>query len=63
MKAILLGIVLCFILVFWYLANVMNKPILNRMSNYYEADEQGKNIANFLIALSIVLSIFFGTQI
>lgn len=52
-----------FISLFWYLNNVFNKPVLNRMKNFYEEDLVGKSIANFFIVLIIACSILLGTII
>jgi uncharacterized membrane protein required for colicin V production len=49
MKYILILLLLGFILAFWFIANAMNKPILNKMHNYYEDDKNGRQFANMLI--------------
>ena len=46
--------------IFWYLANVFSKPVLNRIHNYYEDDKEGRTIANALIGVCIALSIWLG---
>ena len=58
----ILGIVLLIgmIGVAWLVANAFNKPILNRMHNYYEDDVEGRQIANSLIALMLFLSFILG---
>lgn len=58
----ILGIVLLIgiIGVAWIVANAFNKPILNRMHNYYEDDVEGRQIANSLIALMLFLSFILG---
>lgn len=56
MKEVACILLLSFIFVFWYLVNVFNKPVLNKMKNFYEEDEDGKSIANFLIGLMLFLA-------
>lgn len=52
-----------FILVFWILSNAFNKPVLNKMMNYYEDDEAGRQTANLFIAIMLVLSFVLGSRI
>lgn len=52
-----------FILVFWVLSNAFNKPVLNKMMNYYEDDEAGRQTANLFIAIMLVLSFVLGSRI
>jgi len=59
-KAIGVLLVIGFIAVFWYLVNVFNKPILNKMQNYYEDDPVGRQIANLTIGMIILLSVLLG---
>jgi hypothetical protein len=42
------------------MANIFSKPVLNRMSNYYEDDKDGRLIANILIGVCIVASVWIG---
>jgi hypothetical protein len=58
----ILGVLLIIgvISVAWIIANAFNKPILNRMHNYYEDDAEGRQIANSLIALMLFLSFILG---
>ena len=53
---------LCIIIVFWFLANTLNKPILNKMMNYYEEDQQGKVMTNLLIAFMLMIAFLLGTR-
>ncbi len=59
-KAIGILVLIGFISVLWYLVNVFSKPILNRMHNYYEDDPVGRQIANLIIGMIILLSILLG---
>lgn len=52
-----------FILVFWVLSNAFSKPVLNKMMNYYEDDEAGRQTANLFIAIMLVLSFVLGSRI
>ena len=56
-------VIVGFIVVLWYLVNVFSKPILNRMHNYYEDDPVGRQIANLIIGIIIVLSLLLGSII
>jgi hypothetical protein len=60
-KVLGLLVLLGFIVVLWYLVNVFSKPILNRMQNYYEDDPVGRQIANLIIGMIILLSILLGS--
>jgi hypothetical protein len=60
-KAIGILLIIGFIAVLWYLVNVFNKPILNKMKNYYEDDPIGRQIANLTIGMIILLSILLGS--
>jgi len=55
-------LMLCIIIVFWFLANTLNKPILNKMMNYYEEDQQGKVMTNLLIAFMLMIAFLLGTR-
>lgn len=55
-KLIFVGI----ITVLWYLSVVLNKPVLNRISNYYEDDKNGRTIANTLFWVAVVIAYFLG---
>lgn len=63
MKILACILLLGFILVFWYLVNVLYKPVLNRMKNYYEEDPVGKSTANFLIGLMLIAAALIGHMI
>lgn len=60
MKLILLLLLVGFILVLWLVANAMNKPVLNRMHNYYEDDTEGRHIANMIIGIMLALAFLLG---
>jgi hypothetical protein len=60
MKILFTSLLIGFVLIFWYMANIFSKPVLNRMSNYYEDDKDGRLIANILIGVCIVASIWIG---
>jgi len=63
MKIIGCLLIIGFIVVFWYLSNVMNKPILSKMHNYYEDDVQGRSFANILIFFCLILAFILGATI
>ena len=52
-----------FIALFWILANAFNKPVLNRMMNFYEDDKEGRDVANFFVAIMLVLSFILGSRL
>lgn len=60
MKTIVSLLLIGFILVFWYLANIFSKPVLNKMKNFYEDDPTGRSIANIFIGLIIIASYILG---
>jgi fucose permease len=60
MKIILILILVGFIFVLWGVANAMNKPVLNRIHNYYEDDTEGRHIANMIIGIMLVLAFLLG---
>jgi hypothetical protein len=53
-------ILVVLIIIFWITANAFNKPILNRMHNYYEDDKEGRDTANFFIGLMLILAFILG---
>ena len=63
MKIIFILLLTGFILLFWFSANAMNKPVLNIMHNYYEDDKDGRSIANVFIGIMLVLAFLIGTLI
>lgn len=63
MKELLIGLFMGFILILWHTANTYHKPKLNRLSNYYEEDQEGKTIANILMAACMILSFAIGVII
>lgn len=63
MKLFLLVLLLAFIIAFWYIANIFNRPKLNRISNYYEEDLESRTISNIFIGLSIILSFIIGLMV
>jgi hypothetical protein len=60
MKIILILILVGFIFVLWGVANAMNKPVLNRIHNYYEDDTEGRHVANMIIGIMLVLAFLLG---
>jgi hypothetical protein len=60
MKAILVILLIGVIGVCWIMANAFNKPILNKMKNYYEDDTEGRQIANMFIGIMIMLAFLIG---
>jgi hypothetical protein len=60
MKIILILILVGFIFILWGVANAMNKPVLNRIHNYYEDDTEGRHIANMIIGIMLVLAFLLG---
>ena len=63
MKIILVLLLVGFILVFWIVANAMNKPVLNRIHNYYEDDTEGRHIANIIIGIMLIIAFLLGTLV
>ena len=63
MKIIGCLLIIGFIVVLWYLSNVMNKPVLSKMHNYYEDDVQGRSFANILIFFCLILAFILGATI
>lgn len=63
MKIILVLLLVGFILVFWIVANAMNKPVLNRIHNYYEDDTEGRHIANIIIGIMLMIAFLLGTLV
>ena len=63
MKIIGCFIIIGFIVVMWYLSNVMNKPVLSKMHNYYEDDPQGRSFANVMIGFCLILAFILGALI
>jgi hypothetical protein len=61
MKAILVILLIGVIGVCWLIVNALNKPVLNKMKNYYEDDPIGRQIANLTIGMIIFLSILLGS--
>lgn len=49
-----------FMIVFWFLANMFSKPVLNRMHNYYEDDKDGRSIANIFIGMMLMIAFILG---
>jgi hypothetical protein len=60
MKAILVILLIGVIGVCWIVANAFNKPVLNKMKNYYEDDIEGRQIANGLIGIMLLVSFLIG---
>jgi uncharacterized BrkB/YihY/UPF0761 family membrane protein len=63
MKIIGCLIIIGFIVVFWYLSNVMNKPVLSKMHNHYEDDPKGRSFANVMIGICLILAFILGALI
>lgn len=60
MKFVLVLLLVGVIAICWVLANAFSKPILNKMMNYYEDDTEGRQIANGLIGVIVLLSFLVG---
>lgn len=60
MKFLLVLSLVGVIAICWVLANAFSKPILNKMMNYYEDDTEGRQIANALIGIIVLLSFLVG---
>lgn len=60
MKFVLVLLLVGVIAICWVMANAFSKPILNKMMNYYEDDTEGRQIANMLIGVIILLSFLVG---
>jgi hypothetical protein len=60
MKAILVILLIGVIGVCWLIVNALNKPVLNKMKNYYEDDVEGRQIANGLLGIMLLVSFLIG---
>jgi hypothetical protein len=60
MKAILVILLIGVIGVCWLIVNALNKPVLNKMKNYYEDDVEGRQIANGLLGITLLVSFLIG---
>jgi len=60
MKYILVLVLIGIIAVCWILANAFSKPVLNKMKNYYEDDVEGRQIANGLLGIMLLVSFLIG---
>lgn len=60
MKIIFILLLIGVIAICWLSANAFNKPILNKMHNYYEDDKEGRQIANAFIGIMLCLSFLIG---
>ena len=60
MKFILVLLLVGVIAICWVMANAFSKPILNKMMNYYEDDTEGRQIANMLIGVIVLISFLVG---
>ena len=48
------------IIVLFMLQNAFSKPVYNKMSNVWQDDEEGRQIAHFIIGAMVVISFLLG---
>lgn len=48
------------IAVLFFLQNAFSKPIYNKMSNVWQDDQEGRQIAHFMIGAMIVIGFLLG---
>jgi hypothetical protein len=49
--------------ILFLLQNAFNKPIYNKMSNVWQDDEEGRQIAHLMIGGMIIIAFFLGLLI
>lgn len=47
----------------FFLHNALTKPIYNKMSNVWEDDPVGRQYANLLLCIMLVVAFYLGTRI
>jgi hypothetical protein len=62
-KAILFGMGLMTIIILFLLQNAFSKPVYNKMSNVWQDDSEGRQIAHMLIVGMIVIAFLLGLLI
>ena len=45
------------------LHNALTKPIYNKMSNVYEDDPRGRQYANLLLVIMLLIAFYLGTRL
>jgi len=48
------------IIVLFMLQNAFSKPVYNKMSNVWQDDEEGRQIAHFMIGAMVVIGFLLG---
>ena len=48
------------IIILFMLQNAFSKPVYNKMSNVWQDDEEGRQIAHFIIGAMVVISFLLG---
>jgi cytochrome c biogenesis protein CcdA len=48
------------IIVLFMLQNAFSKPVYNKMSNVWQDDEEGRQIAHFIIGAMVVIGFLLG---
>lgn len=63
LKAFLFIAGLCTIGILFLLQNAFSKPIYNKMSNVWQDDQEGRQIAHLMIAAMIIIGFLLGILI
>lgn len=48
------------ILILFFLQNAFSKPVYNKMSNVWQDDEEGRQIAHMMIAAMVIIAFLLG---
>lgn len=48
------------ILILFFLQNAFSKPVYNKMSNVWQDDEEGRQMAHMMIAAMIIIAFLLG---
>lgn len=60
LKAFLFVAGLCVIGILFLLQNAFNKPVYNKMSNVWQDDQEGRQIAHIMIMAMIIIAFLLG---
>ena len=60
LKGILFIAGLLMIVILFFLQNAFSKPVYNKMSNVWQDDEEGRQMAHMMIAAMILIAFLLG---
>lgn len=60
LKGLLFVAGLVAIMILFFLQNAFSKPVYNKMSNVWQDDEEGRQMAHLMIAAMIVIAFLLG---